>query len=493
MTQYLVVVTDPKDWTLELPGVEVVEADAYLTDARFAERPRTRVLNLCRSLRYQRTGYYVSLLAEARGHRPLPTVGTAQELKSQTLIRGASDELDDLIQRSLDSLTSDTFELSVYFGRGLAKRHEALASALFRTFQAPLLRAFFKRRKSGSWTMQNVDALDLQELPDDHRPVLVQAVIDYLSGKAPRVRKKQEARYDLAILRDENDPNPASDTKAIKRFVRAGEAVGFDVEVIDRDDYSRTAEFDALFIRDTTAVNHYTYRFAQKAKSEGLVVLDDPDAILKCLNKVYLCELLAKHKLPTPRTMVVTKRRAKDVERALGLPCVLKQPDSAFSAGVTKASTSEELRSGLEKLFEKSSLVIAQEFKPTDFDWRIGVLDNQPLYACRYYMAKKHWQIIKHDKTSGAKDEGRADTIPIEQAPSQVVDLALKSAALYGDGLFGIDLKQVGKEVLVIEVNENPTIDAGVEDEVLGDELYLRVMRYFMGRVEQKKRARRYV
>lgn len=494
VNQYLVVVSDPKDWKLDLPGVQVVDADAYLTDARYAERPRTRVLNLCRSLRYQRTGYYVSLLAEARGHRPLPTVGTAQELKSQTLIRGAADELDDQIQKLLEPLTTDTFELSVYFGKALAKRYEGLAAALFRTFQAPLLRAFFKRKKSGAWAMHNVDALDLQELQEDHRDALVQALVDYLSGRAPRLRKKkQEARYDLAILRDPKEPDPASDARAIKRFVRAGEAVGFDVEIIDRDAYGRTAEFDALFIRDTTAVNHYTYRFAQRAKSEGLVVLDDPDTILKCLNKVYLAELLAKHKIPSPRSMIVTKRRAKDVEKTLGLPCVLKQPDSAFSAGVTKATTSAELRDGLEALFEKSSLVIAQEYTPTEFDWRIGVLDNQPLYACKYYMASKHWQIIKHDKASGSKDEGRFDTIPVEQAPSSVVDLALRSSALYGDGLFGIDLKQVGKDVVVIEVNENPTIDGGIEDQVLGDELYLRVMRYFMGRVEQKKRARRYI
>jgi glutathione synthase/RimK-type ligase-like ATP-grasp enzyme len=493
VNQYLVVVSDPKDWKLDLPGVEIVDADAYLTDATYAERPRTRVLNLCRSLRYQRTGYYVSLLAEARGHRPLPTVGTAQELKSQALIKSASDELDDVIQKALEPLTDATLELNVYFGKGGAKRYDALASALFKTFQAPLLRAYFKRRKNGEWTMHNVDALDLQELPEEHHDTLVAALVDHLSGRTPRPRKRQEARYDLAILRDPGEAEPASDARAIKRFVRAGESVGFAVEIIDREAYSRIAEFDALFIRDTTAVNHYTYRFAERAKSEGLVVMDEPSAILKCMNKVYLCELMAKNKIPTPRTMIVTRSRAKDVEATLGLPCVLKQPDSAFSAGVTKVGTRTELLQGLETLFDKSSLVIAQEFKPTEFDWRIGVLDNQPLYACRYFMAKRHWQIIKHDKQSGEKAEGRADTLPVEQAPSAVVDLAVRAASLYGDGLFGVDLKQLGKEVVVIEVNDNPTIDAGVEDDVLGDELYLRVMRYFMGRVEQKKRARRYL
>ncbi len=493
MNQQLVIVNEPKDWQLELPGVEVVAADAYLTEPQYAERPRTRVVNLCRSLRYQRLGYYVSLLAEARGHRPLPTVGTAQELKSQALVKSAADELDELIQKALETHSEGAFQLDVFFGKGVTKRYAALASALFLTFQAPLLRAYFKRRKNGLWLMHNVDALDVQELTDDQRELLVAALVDHLSGRSPKPRKRPEPRYDLALLRDPGDPEPASDPRAIKRFVRAGEAVGFAVEVVDREAYSRVAEFDALFIRDTTSVNHYTYRFAERAKDEGLVVIDDPSSILKCMNKVYLCELMARHKVPTPRTMIVTRQRAKDVEATLGLPCVLKQPDSAFSAGVTKVTTRAELEQGLEQLFERSSLVIAQEFKPTEFDWRIGVLDGHPLYACRYYMAKRHWQIIDRDQKSGAKRYGRADTLPVEQAPRAVVELAVKAAGLYGDGLFGVDLKQLGKDVVVIEVNDNPTIDAGVEDEVLGDELYLRVMRHFMARVEQKKRARRYL
>ena len=40
---------------------------------------------------------------------------------------------------------------------------------------------------------------------------------------------------------------------------------------------------------------------------------------------------------------------------------------------------------------------------PTDFDWRIGVLEGKALYACRYFMARKHWQILK--RTSGQPDE----------------------------------------------------------------------------------------
>ena len=80
---------------------------------------------------------------------------------------------------------------------------------------------------------------------------------------------------------------------------------GFSVEFIGRDDYPRLAEFDALLIRETTAVNHHTWRFARRAQAEDLAVIDDPDSILRCANKVYLAEVLKGARIPTPRTLIV--------------------------------------------------------------------------------------------------------------------------------------------------------------------------------------------
>ena len=64
---------------------------------------------------------------------------------------------------------------------------------------------------------------------------------------------------------------------------------------------------------------------------------------------------------------------------------------------------------------------------------------------------------------------------------------ALKAANLIGDGLYGVDVKQSNDKFYVIEVNDNPNIDAGVEDEILRDELYRRIMDVFLARIEQHK------
>ena len=483
----LIVVDDPADWSHALPDVEVAAARQYLTDSSFTARRGLKVFNLCRSYRYQSLGYYVSLLAAARGHRPLPGVQTIQDLKSQVIMRTISEELDALIQKNLSPLQSKEFTLSIYFGHNLAKRYERLSQKLFGLFPAPLLRAQFTWSiRQNKWLLQSIGPVAVSDVPEDHHEFMLDAAAGYFASRQRVPRSRSLPRYDLAILVGQDDGDAPSDSRALQRFERAAQKNGFAVEQISRDDYGRLAEFDALLIRETTSVNHHTYRFARRAEVEGLVVVDDPESILKCTNKVFLAELLERHKVATPRTLVVHRGNRRDIAEQLGFPVVLKQPDSSFSQGVVKAADEGELKEQLDKLLAKSDLVIAQEFLPTSFDWRVGIFDRQPLYGCRYYMVKEHWQILKRD-SDGAKTEGRFDPLPVEHLPTPVLRLALKAANLIGDGLYGVDLKQVGNQVYVIEINDNPNIDAGVEDQVLKDELYDRILRVISRRVEQRK------
>jgi len=80
-----------------------------------------------------------------------------------------------------------------------------------------------------------------------------------------------------------------------------------------------------------------------------------------------------------------------------------------------------------------------------------------------------------------------AEPLAAEAAPRGVVRTALRAARLFGDGLYGVDLKQLGKQFCVIEVNDNPSIEAGVEDQVLKDELYGRIMRGFVRRLDERR------
>ncbi len=482
----VVIVTDTQqDWIRDIPNVETIDPREYLTSSDWNHRRNVKLYNLARSYRYQSLGYYVSLLAEARGHRPFPSVVTIQDLQQGQAVRFVSQELEDLINKCLAPLQSNSFSLSVYFGRNLAERYSRLSRELAGMFQAPLLRFEFTRRKN--WRLQKARAIGLQDIPTAHRPFVAQQAQRHFAGSATSKTRKNTTRFDMAILHNPSEGDMApSDSKALQKMVKAAAALGINAELLTVEDGGRLLEFDALFLRETTSVNHYTYRLARKAEREGLVVIDDPRSILRCSNKVFLAEVLNRAKIGTPKTIVAHRGNAIRIADELGFPCVLKRPDSAFSKGVVKVETMDELTKQLDHFFEDSELVVAQSYMRTDFDWRIGILDKRPLYACKYHMARGHWQIIKQTGKGNGKF-GKCETLPVELAPRKAVTIAQKAADLIGDGLYGVDIKEADGQFVIIEVNDNPNIDSGVEDKVLRDELYRRIMESFLRRIERGK------
>jgi glutathione synthase/RimK-type ligase-like ATP-grasp enzyme len=220
-------------------------------------------------------------------------------------------------------------------------------------------------------------------------------------------------------------------------------------------------------------------------------VYDDPESILKCSNKVYIAELLNHYGIPTPQSCIIHKDNIDTALEQIGVPCVLKQPDSAFSQGVLRIDTVDQFMTEAARMLSKSDLVVVQQYLPTDFDWRVGIFDRKPLFVCKYFMVKNHWQIIKRN-SSGQNEEGRFETLPVELAPAQVIRTALKAANQIGDGLYGVDIKQIGKNCYVMEINDNPNIDAGVEDQILKGALYERIMEVFLKRVMNSKNGHGY-
>jgi glutathione synthase/RimK-type ligase-like ATP-grasp enzyme len=167
-------------------------------------------------------------------------------------------------------------------------------------------------------------------------------------------------------------------------------------------------------------------------------------------------------------------------------PIVLKVPDGSFSRGVFKVKDRAELQETAARLFRSSDLILAQEFLYTDYDWRIAILNKIPIFACQYFMSKEHWQIYDHSKGENGS-AGGFKTFSVEDVPEAVIKTAVKAANLIGNGLYGVDLKQTEKGVVVIEVNDNPSIEAGVEDAVLQSELYKTVIEDFVWRLDRKR------
>lgn len=474
--QRLIITENPELLKIKVEGVQIESPSAYINSKEYARQKSIKVINLCKSYQYQSEGYYISLLAEARGHKSLPVTSTLMDFKLPNLAREDAQDFDQLIQDELEDLKTETkLEFNIYFGSSSDQTLTKVSQLLFNLYQMPILKAIFI--KKDKWLLQSLKPVNPKDLNESEKEELINALTLFLKGKKIVRKNYQRKKYDLAILVNPDDPNPPSDPKALQKFVKAADKVGFSTEFITRADYGKLTQFDALFIRETTNVNHHTFRFARRAEYEGLAVIDDPNSILKCTNKVYLNELLAANNIPTPKSVIIQKNNHDSLN--MEFPYVLKQPDGAFSKGVKKVKDKAEQSSLLKEYFQQTDLMIAQEFMPTTFDWRVGILGGEAIYVCKYFMAKNHWQIIDWKSTN--KDRlGDSETIPVHMAPKNLITTSLKATKLIGNGLYGVDVKEVDGKFYIVEVNDNPSIESGIEDEVDKMDLYIRIMNHLM-------------
>ncbi|NIN71794.1 MAG: ATP-grasp domain-containing protein [Gemmatimonadetes bacterium] len=482
------------------------------------------VVNLCRSYQYLSRGYYVSLLADARRQRAVPSLRMIEEITSPyayfMALRAAGVETIDfrvvggrrILPRLIvpnratgaapehgESLLSSTgideparysplageyVDVISVFGRTSDARFRKHCASVFKVCPFPLLSVRIYREES-RWKVGQLSPVSIGQIGA--------AELALLNAELARGRPAGDIAIDtkkphrIAVLMDESDPFAPSDANTLRRLQRAGQRLGVRLEEIGRDDFSSLAEYDALFLRVVTGMDHYSFLFAQRAKSLGIPVIDDPQTTVRCSNKIYLHELFGRAGLPTPRTLTISRKTSLREMEALGYPLIVKQPDGTFSAAVKRVAAREELEKVTRELFRRSPLLTLQEFRPTEFDWRIAVLDGAVLFACKYYMAKGHWQVIG-ETPGGRRTYGKVVAVPVADTPESVRALALQAAALIGDGLYGVDIKETDEGVVIIEINDNPDIWVGEEDAAEGDRLYDAVIRAFVHRIEESRR-----
>ncbi|MFT5593716.1 MAG: glutathione synthase/RimK-type ligase-like ATP-grasp enzyme [Oceanicoccus sp.] len=475
------IVVDNEDLSLTEQFTGVISFETYLREYPKQNEPKTRIINLCDTTTYLSKGYYCSLLAEARNHTVLPSVKTINALR--TLVG------EDLLpfQSSMKNISQEQWPANymMYFGKVVDNGIQNLSSQIFSQFPAPILELSFDRDETG--IKLSIQRRSFTTLDDNQKSHFIEHLTHFTNTVWKMGEKKKRQRWDMAILIDREEKVPPSNKEAIAKFIKAAGKYGINAQAVSKDEIENLANYDALFIRETTAIDHHTYRLATKAENMGLVVMDDAASILRCCNKVFLHDAFSYQKVPSLKTEVVddaSDDTMSKLEDEFTYPIVLKMPEGSFSKGVYKVSNREELKLKLDELFEVSALVLAQEYLFTDFDWRIGVLNGRALFACRYLMARNHWQIYNH--TAKRFFSGGFETLPTFEVPKAVLDAALKAAKIIGNGLYGVDVKEVNGKAYVLEVNDNPSLDHKVEDEYLGDELYMQIMGEFHRRLETK-------
>lgn len=468
--------------------VQLISAQDFLKKPKDITEKNIKIINLCNDMEYLGIGYYASLMAEARGQRCIPSVNDILNLNWKRMYISYIEELEHYLHKNADlPFDGDIAKtIPIIFGRVLNPELAGFGRRVFDLFRFPVLEA--RLRYTDKWHIEEIVPLPINDLPAPIMPFFEESFKKFTGITWKNTRNSEKFKYWLAILYNPKDPLGPSDLKTLEKFEKAGKKLGIATEIIDKGDLASLLEYDALFIRETTAVDNHTFRFATKALREGMPCIDDRDSIIKCCNKIFLKELLETNHLPHPKTAIYDKSGLLKAQQELSYPLVVKIPDSSFSMGVFKVNSHDELVKKTSKIFQKTDLILVQEFIPTEYDWRIGVLNNEPLYANKYYMAKGHWQIYNHGNGSSKKImNGKDEAIPLEDVPPDILELALKTAKLTGNGLYGIDLKMTDKGPVIIEINDNPSIITGIEDAVAGDALYTKIMQRFLEMLETPK------
>ncbi|MDD3792362.1 MAG: RimK family alpha-L-glutamate ligase [Candidatus Bathyarchaeota archaeon] len=269
---------------------------------------------------------------------------------------------------------------------------------------------------------------------------------------------------------------------ALLKFKQAAEKSGSQFSFLFRENIEDIPKYDAILIRATTDPLYTSYIVSKTAWELGLKVIDDPQSIKICANKIHQYALFEKYNIPCIPTVFLNKENLhhKNITKifdTLGKPVVIKAPYTSFSRYVEKAACETSFREVAKRFFKKSDVLAIQKFTPTTFDWRVGVLGGEILYVCKYMIPKGKW---KHGAKLRGKPTviwGRTVSMHKDETPPKLREVALRACSVIGKGLYGVDIKEVDSEFVVVEVNDNPSIYSGYEDS-LDVDIYDRIIGY---------------
>jgi glutathione synthase/RimK-type ligase-like ATP-grasp enzyme len=266
----------------------------------------------------------------------------------------------------------------------------------------------------------------------------------------------------LGIFVDRRTLSRAPQLDALIRCRDVAERMGHNVEFIFPVDMAKIHKMGAVFIRTMTNPLNITYVVAKMAEFYSIPVIDDSQSIQICDDKVNMYLHLMKKKVTIPRTEFLSKTdltpdRIAQLFDEYGSPVILKEPSTSFSMRVEKAHNYDEVMRTAKRFIKMSDWIVVQQYIESKYDWRIGVLNGEVIYGCKYLIPSETFKI--QAVINGKLVYCTVESIPINKIPPKVAALGIAAANAVGRGLYGIDIKDTNKNPVVIEVNNNPSIE----------------------------------
>ncbi|MCA1819838.1 MAG: RimK family alpha-L-glutamate ligase [Halobacteriales archaeon] len=230
------------------------------------------------------------------------------------------------------------------------------------------------------------------------------------------------------------------------------------------------ADLDVVVPRIGTSVTELGCAVVAQFEAMGIPVVNTADAILRARDKLRSLQLLAAHRIRTPRTAVI--RGTDDLDEAIehvgGIPCVLKLLKGTQGIGVMLAESREGLESILQAFWSLGHTVLLQEFvaESKGKDVRAFVVGDRVVGAMRREAAIGEFR-------SNIHRGGHGRPLQLEESEEQHVIAAARAMGLH---VAGVDYLESREGPKVLEVNASPGFQ-GLE-EATGTDIAGEVVRF---------------
>ena len=210
--------------------------------------------------------------------------------------------------------------------------------------------------------------------------------------------------------------------------------------------------FDAILPRISNSMTKYGCAIVRQFEMQNVWTAASSIAITRARDKLRSQQILTKHGVDTPKTLV--SRNTTDIDDLLeqiGLPVIIKLATGTHGNGVVLADTKKAAKSALQAFYlynEDGTNILIQEYikESAGTDIRAFVVGSQ-------VVASMKRQSLDDDFRSNLHKGGLGTSVKLTEEEKK---LAVKAARAMGLHIAGVDLMRSGRGPVVLEVNASP-------------------------------------
>ena len=214
--------------------------------------------------------------------------------------------------------------------------------------------------------------------------------------------------------------------------------------------------YDAVIPRIGASITHYGLAVLRQFEMQGVYPLNESVAIGRSRVKLRALQLLARAGIGLPTTAFAHgPRKAEDVIKEVGgVPIVIKLLEGTQGMGVILAETQASAKSIIEAFSAANVNIMVQEFirEADASDIRAFVIGGRVVAAMKRVGKTGEFRSNLHRG-------GRAEAVELS---AEEQDTAIRSAAVLGLNVSGVDMLRSARGPMVMEVNSSPGLE-GVE------------------------------